>query len=112
MSRLLGLFQHAVRSSMSRHPVPQRRDFFAWGSAEPKKRTKRKAVPIEKYPNDAGRRPLLQFDACGHLRTPRPGEARFELDVTDQAPEFQRQVVSTTVDLGTQNLQIAHVLAP
>src|SRR6266849_5916902 len=29
-----------------------------------------------------------------------------------QAPEFQRQIISAAVDLGPQDLQIPHVLAP
>jgi hypothetical protein len=67
---------------------------------------------IEKYPEDTSRGPVKQFDMCSHLGPPRSSKARLELYVTGQPSEFQRQIISSAVDFGPQNLEIADVLAP
>jgi hypothetical protein len=49
---------------------------------------------------------------CSHLGPPRPTVARFNLHVPGQPSEFQRQIISSAVDLGPQNLEIPDILAP
>ena len=110
--RTIGFFQPPIWLCMSCYCFPQRRHPLARRAAEPKKRPERQRIRIKEDPDDAGGGPPKQFDACGHVRTPRPPVARFELHVAGQASEYQRQIIPSVVDLRPQHFQIPHVLAP
>src|SRR5882762_11916252 len=112
MRRTIGFFEHRVGLRVSCYLLPQLGDSLAGSTAEPKKWPERQSIRFEEYPEDAGGRPLKQFDACRYLRPPRSSEARLELHVAGQPSEFQRQIIAAAVDLGPQNLEIPHVLAP
>ena len=112
MRRTIGLFQLCIWLRVSRYLLPQWRDFLTRRAAKPKKWPEQQSVRIEKYPEDAGRGPIKQFDACRHLRPSRSSETRLELHVTGHPSEIQRQIIAAAVDLGPQYLQIPDVLAP
>src|ERR1700682_3218730 len=90
VGRTIGLFQLCVGLRVPCYLFPQWRNSLAGSAAEPKKRPERQSIRIKEYPQDTGGRSLKQFDACRHLRPARSSEARLELHVTGQPPEFQR----------------------
>src|ERR1700722_5639506 len=112
MRGTIGLFKHGVGLRVSCNLLSQRGDFLSRRAAKPKERSKRQRIRIEKYQEDAGGRPIKQFDMWGYVRPPCPGETRLQLHVTGHPFEFQRQIISAAVDLRPQNLQIPDVLAP
>jgi hypothetical protein len=112
MRRAIRLFQQGIGFRVSCDLFAQQRHFLAGIAAEPEIRPERQRIRIKEDPKDARGRPLKQFNARGHLRTPRPSVARFKLNVTGQLPEFQRQIISSAVDLRPQYFQIPYVFAP
>jgi len=92
--RAIGLFQHGIGLRVFCYLVSHCRHSLAGIAAEPEIRPERQCIRIKEYPDDTAGGPLKQSNACGHVRAPHPSVTRFELNMTGQAPEFQRQVIS------------------
>jgi hypothetical protein len=67
MRGTIGLFKHCVGFRVFCYPVSQWWDFLSRRATKPKKRPEQESVRIEKYPEDTGRGPVQQSDACRNL---------------------------------------------
>src|SRR5204862_5325151 len=91
---------------------PDVRDLLPGRAAEPPVRPEQDGVRIEVDPEDAGRGHIEQLYVRRYRGPFGMTMAGLELNVPRQASIFEREVISSAIDLGPQHFEVAYIPEP